>query len=90
MNIGYESRLIHGRSIGSENYEDGVRYRVVACRKRLRTIRAQHVAQVAAQMSAQLEDWEVDSAKVSPRLEPVRRLSSTLIGLESQEEAGRI
>jgi hypothetical protein len=63
MNMANESKMIHRRSLGGENGEDGVSYRVVACRNRLRSIRAHQEAQIPAEMSLQLEESMVASAK---------------------------
>jgi len=62
--------MIPHRSLGREYYEEGVNYRVVACRKRLRTVRSQLGAQIAGETASQLDESEKASLKRDPEPEP--------------------
>lgn len=83
-----KSNMIPHRSLGRENYEEGVKYRVVACRKRMRTVRSQQGAQISGE--PQLEKSENASAKRHLEPEPTIKWPSLgLAGSDGQEEAGR-
>lgn len=78
--------MIPHRSLGRENYEEEVKYRVVACRKRMRTVRSHQGAQISGEMGPQLEEI------ANPYLEPepgIKGPSFGLAGSDGQEEAGR-
>ena len=55
--------MIPHRSLGRENYGDGVSYRVVACRKRLRIVRAEQGAQIHGETDAQMIESEIVSVE---------------------------
>jgi hypothetical protein len=60
-------KMIPHRSLGRENYDEGVNYRVVACRKRLRTVRSLQGSQISGEIDLQLEESENPSAKRVPK-----------------------
>ncbi len=77
-----EPTMIRPRRLNRDGYENGVSCRVEVCRKRLRSIRTRHTAQI------QEDQTVADSASLATGGGAVADLRVVQAGTEGHEEAG--